>query len=66
MAGDREIVSLPYRFEERRAKCVWGCRDIDQRLHVWSAKGEHKRLKRGRYSNFDELFAMMYPEPPGS
>ena len=40
---------------------VWCCRDIDQRLHVWSYAGEHKRLKKGEYPNAGDCFRLMYP-----
>jgi hypothetical protein len=38
------------------------CRDIDQRLDVWSYSGKHTRLKKGEYLDSDECFRLMYPD----
>lgn len=43
---------------------IWGCRDVDQRLHLWSNDGRHKRLKRGDYPKAADAFSRMYPDVP--
>jgi hypothetical protein len=61
-AGERHTLDVPIEVTEKTAEFVWACRDIDQRLHVWSYAGEHKRLKKGEYPNMGECFALMYPQ----
>ena len=41
-AGEREQVAVRIPISGQTATFVWGCRDIDQRLHVWSYAGKHK------------------------
>jgi hypothetical protein len=63
-AGERQAVDVGIDVPGRRADFVWVCRDIDQRLHVWSYSGAHKRLKRGRYLSLGDCFRLMYPQVP--
>lgn len=60
-AGERLMVDVIRGDGKKTADFVWGCRDIDQRLHVWSYAGEYKHLKKGVYPNLGECFALMYP-----
>jgi hypothetical protein len=60
-AGEKQTVDVPIRVTGKTADFVWACRDVDQRLHVWSYSGKHKRLKKGEYPNMGESFRMMYP-----
>jgi hypothetical protein len=60
-AGERDLVDVPLP-TLKTAEFVWACRDIDQRLHIWSYSGKHKRLKKGSYPSQDEAFRLMYPE----
>jgi len=60
-AGESQRVRVQVRVTGRTADFVWACRDIDQRLHVWSYSGKHRRLRKGQYPNMGECFRMMYP-----
>jgi hypothetical protein len=61
-AGDSKTIQVTIPVSGPKADFVWMCRDIDQREHVWSYAGEHRRLKRGRYPNAGESFRLMYPD----
>lgn len=63
-AGQRHAVRVRMDVPPGKAEFMWACRDIDQRLHIWSYAGEHKRLRRGRYLNLGECFRLMYPDTP--
>jgi hypothetical protein len=62
--GERAVIDLPVGVPGQTADFVWVCRDIDQRLHIWSYSGDHKHLKRGRYPNLGDAFRLMYPKTP--
>jgi hypothetical protein len=61
-AGERQQVAVQIAVHGDAVALVWACRDIDQRLHVWSYSGQHTRLRKGEYPNLGECFRMMYPE----
>jgi hypothetical protein len=61
-AGERATVILPFQVPGKTAEFVWMCRDIDQRLHIWSYDGRHEHLTKGDYPNGRECFERMYPK----
>lgn len=63
-AGERAMINLGIHVPGQTADLVWVCRDIDQRLHIWSYSGDHEHLKRGDYPNLGEAFKRMYPDTP--
>jgi hypothetical protein len=60
-AGERAVVGVSIDVPGKTADIVWACRDIDQRQHVWSYHGQHKRLRHGSYLNLGDCFRLMYP-----
>jgi hypothetical protein len=61
-AGERARVELGYSVPRgETADFVWVCRDIDQRLHIWSNDGRHEHLQKGEYPKLGESFKRMYP-----
>jgi hypothetical protein len=61
-AGERIVVNLNARIGGKTADFVWVCRDIDQRVHIWTYDGRHERLKEGDYPTLADAFRRVYPD----